>query len=518
MLVALDGERGRGSGRSLPGLDLNRAARRAAATCSRRYGGHAFAAGLTVRARAAAGAARALRDAGARAAAARGLRAAARARRRACASRLRRSSWWSGSSACRRTGSTTPSRCSGTRDVAVEQRAARWAAASTCGCALRDGTGARRGDRLRHRRPGARRSARARPLRPGVRADAQRVDGRDARPAQAQGGAAAVSDERRQAERIPSCAPRCSRRSTSARRGSTATGSPRASTSRPRAHGDQRRESGEPYVTHVVEVCLILLDLLEARLDTTLACAALLHDVVEDTDGHARGRREALRPRGRVAGRGRHQARPGCTSTAARPRRPRTSARCCCRCRATCASSSSSSPTALHNMRTIEFLQPDKRAAHRRGDARHLRAARAPARHGRHQARARGPEPQGARPGGLPGAGAAHPGAARGARGVPRRGCSDAARGGAQGRRHQGRGERAAQALLLDLQEDAAPGATSRTIYDLFGAAHHHAHAQRLLSRARRGARPVHAGARTASRTTSPRPRATCTSRCTPRC
>ncbi len=51
-----------------------------------------------------------------------------------------------------------------------------------------------------------------------------------------------------------------------------------------RAHGDQRRESGEPFVTHVVAVALILIDLLETRLDTPLVCAALLHDVVEDTD------------------------------------------------------------------------------------------------------------------------------------------------------------------------------------------------------------------------------------------
>ena len=50
------------------------------------------------------------------------------------------------------------------------------------------------------------------------------------------------------------------------------------------AHGDQRRDSGEPFLTHLVEVCRILLDLLESRIDTTLACAALLHDVVEDTD------------------------------------------------------------------------------------------------------------------------------------------------------------------------------------------------------------------------------------------
>ena len=51
-----------------------------------------------------------------------------------------------------------------------------------------------------------------------------------------------------------------------------------------RAHGEQRRESGEPYVSHVVAVLLLLIDLLEARLDTPLVCATLLHDVVEDTD------------------------------------------------------------------------------------------------------------------------------------------------------------------------------------------------------------------------------------------
>ena len=50
------------------------------------------------------------------------------------------------------------------------------------------------------------------------------------------------------------------------------------------AHGRQRRDSGQPYLTHVVEVCRIVLDLFESRLDTTLACAALLHDVVEDTE------------------------------------------------------------------------------------------------------------------------------------------------------------------------------------------------------------------------------------------
>ncbi len=49
------------------------------------------------------------------------------------------------------------------------------------------------------------------------------------------------------------------------------------------AHGEQKRMSGMPFISHAVEVCRILVDLLETRMDTTLACAALLHDVVEDT-------------------------------------------------------------------------------------------------------------------------------------------------------------------------------------------------------------------------------------------
>jgi len=49
------------------------------------------------------------------------------------------------------------------------------------------------------------------------------------------------------------------------------------------AHGDQKRESGEPFVTHLVAVTLILVELLENRLDTPLVCGTLLHDVVEDT-------------------------------------------------------------------------------------------------------------------------------------------------------------------------------------------------------------------------------------------
>ena len=46
-------------------------------------------------------------------------------------------------------------------------------------------------------------------------------------------------------------------------------------------HGDQLRKSGEPYIIHPVQVSYILSTL---GLDESTICAALLHDVVEDTE------------------------------------------------------------------------------------------------------------------------------------------------------------------------------------------------------------------------------------------
>jgi len=49
-----------------------------------------------------------------------------------------------------------------------------------------------------------------------------------------------------------------------------------------RAHRKQRRKSGEPYILHPIEVATICAS--EIGLGPTAIVAALLHDVVEDTD------------------------------------------------------------------------------------------------------------------------------------------------------------------------------------------------------------------------------------------
>ena len=47
-----------------------------------------------------------------------------------------------------------------------------------------------------------------------------------------------------------------------------------------KAHKNQKRESGDPYVVHPVAVADILTDL---KLDTATITTGLLHDTIEDT-------------------------------------------------------------------------------------------------------------------------------------------------------------------------------------------------------------------------------------------
>ncbi|MFV9852093.1 MAG: HD domain-containing protein [Rickettsia aeschlimannii] len=46
-------------------------------------------------------------------------------------------------------------------------------------------------------------------------------------------------------------------------------------------HGNQKRKTGEPYYSHPLEVAYIILDW---SLDSDVIIAALLHDIVEDTE------------------------------------------------------------------------------------------------------------------------------------------------------------------------------------------------------------------------------------------
>ena len=78
----------------------------------------------------------------------------------------------------------------------------------------------------------------------------------------------------------------------------------------------------------------------------------------------------------------------------------------------------------LHNMRTIASLPGVQAAPHRAGDARHLRAARAPPRHRRHEVAARGPRVRGALPAAVRRDRADGVDAGARARGVPATRCS----------------------------------------------------------------------------------------------
>ena len=150
-----------------------------------------------------------------------------------------------------------------------------------------------------------------------------------------------------------------------------------------KAHGEQKRASGDPYFSHPLEVAAILTDL---KLDDATIAAALLHDTIEDTPttraeidqifgpdiGHLVEGLTKLKKLDLVS----REAKQAenlrklllAIADDVRVLLVKLADR-------------------LHNMRTLDHMPPEGRRAHRRGDARHLRAARRPHGHARRCAR-----------------------------------------------------------------------------------------------------------------------------------
>ena len=150
-----------------------------------------------------------------------------------------------------------------------------------------------------------------------------------------------------------------------------------------KAHGEQKRASGDPYFSHPLEVAAILTDL---KLDDATIAAALLHDTIEDTPttraeidqifgpdiGHLVEGLTKLKKLDLVS----REAKQAenlrklllAIADDVRVLLVKLADR-------------------LHNMRTLHHMPPEGRRRIAAGDARHLRAARRP--HG-HARRARG--------------------------------------------------------------------------------------------------------------------------------
>ena len=121
-------------------------------------------------------------------------------------------------------------------------------------------------------------------------------------------------------------------------------------------HGAQTRASGDPYFNHPLEVASILTDM---KLDDATIAVALLHDTIEDTDAT---RAEIDQLFGAEIG----EIVDGLTKierlqlVTARRRRPRTCASSCSPSPPMCACSVKLADR-LHNMRTLDFMAPEKR-------------------------------------------------------------------------------------------------------------------------------------------------------------
>ena len=170
----------------------------------------------------------------------------------------------------------------------------------------------------------------------------------------------------------------------------------------------------------------------------------------------------------------------------------------------------------LHNMRTLSALAPAEAAARRDRDPRDLRAAREPPRCAGGQVGARGPRVQDVAPRPVQGDRAARRDTPRRAH-PPDQGPDGDAPPEAEGARDQGRRRRPPEAPVFDLREDGDPRQGLRG--DLRPGRHPDPGRvdEGLLRGARRGPRPVEAGARPLQGLRRDAQGRTCTSRCTRR-
>ena len=239
----------------------------------------------------------------------------------------------------------------------------------------------------------ARGRRRPRPTSPWPRAHARRPRRARARPTRSPRSPADLTAARARAARRPVRGRRGARR-----RGRRA-GRPRAASSSAfvfacERHADQRRPVGEDFIIHPVGVAKICAGM---RLDTATLCAALLHDTVEDTTASLDEVREEF---GEEVGAPRRRRDQALRHHLPEPRRPPG--------RELPQDDGRDGPG--HPGHPDQARRPPAQHAHDRldaeaqaagegeGDARDLRAARAPARHPRDQVGARGPRVRDAPP------------------------------------------------------------------------------------------------------------------------
>ena len=154
-------------------------------------------------------------------------------------------------------------------------------------------------------------------------------------------------------------------------------------------HADQRRASGDDFIVHPVGVAKICAGM---RLDTGTLCASLLHDTVEDTSASLQEVQAEFGDEIASLVDGVTKL-SGVTFQSRDDRQAENYRKMMVAMAQDIRVILIKLADRLHNMRTLGALPKQKQQEIAEGDARDLRAARAPARHPRDQVGARGPRP-----------------------------------------------------------------------------------------------------------------------------